>query len=678
MPNLLEGLITRQDIADIAESENLILDDEDRMSILESMDSMDVQACPGSGKTTLIAAKLILLAKKWPFQDQGICVLSHTNVAKNEIVDRLKKSKTIAGQRLLSYPHFIGTIQEFVGKYVAFPLIRSNGTKIKMVDTENCVNLIYANIRPGTRTYIDSKSQFSNVLFDFNLNINGTSISVNVPTFPNGSNSLSYKNLKAVRERMIAEGHFFYRDIYIYAKKALAGNQGVGQALRGRFPCIFIDEMQDTQKYQDELLLQIFPLNEPRLTIQRFGDPDQAIFHGIAGEEPNASFNGKSAANMDSVINKSHRFDEGIAAKIKRLSFNEVLLETEITGDNLEARKLLHANRQNFEHTVIIYRDENIGTVIPIFAEIVSSQFSKRRKQSSEFSVKVVGAVGNEIDPNENQLKIGHYWPEFDKAKSKPSFKEKTLIEAVHYCRQTPSCDWAANYKLLIDCILKFLRSTDKRDPEGKYFGATSMGDFLKAKGEWKNFRELIHLMLSDEYWVDQQFWDNAKHVLFTIFDLNGVPDEVNDYLAFHNAEENVANVSDADEPDEVSLISMPENMIRHPDGFKVELSTIHGVKGETHDATLVLDTKNHCCDLETMMPYLTGDLPSDQHTNGALRAKPSSQAAFKPNQRFLRQFYVAMSRPKHLLCLAVHSNRITAEQKIALDCLGWQLRELP
>src|SRR5210317_869591 len=130
----LDGLINKQDIADIAVSEDLIINDEDRISVLESMGSIDVQACPGSGKTTLIATKLILLAKKWPFQHQGICVLSHTNVAKDEIIGRLERSKTIEVQRLLSYPHFIGTIQEFVNRFLAMPYLRSKGIENITVD----------------------------------------------------------------------------------------------------------------------------------------------------------------------------------------------------------------------------------------------------------------------------------------------------------------------------------------------------------------------------------------------------------------------------------------------------------------------------------------------------------------------------------------------------------------
>ena len=93
MVSPLDDLITREDIVEVAVSEALVFDDEDRISILQAMRSIDVQASPGSGKTTLVAAKLILLARKWPYKDRGICVLSHTNVAKDEIIERLVASR---------------------------------------------------------------------------------------------------------------------------------------------------------------------------------------------------------------------------------------------------------------------------------------------------------------------------------------------------------------------------------------------------------------------------------------------------------------------------------------------------------------------------------------------------------------------------------------------------------
>src|SRR5687768_16644869 len=59
------------------------------LGILKSRIAIDVAACPGSGKTTLLVAKLAILARRWTARDQGICVLSHTNVARREIETRL-------------------------------------------------------------------------------------------------------------------------------------------------------------------------------------------------------------------------------------------------------------------------------------------------------------------------------------------------------------------------------------------------------------------------------------------------------------------------------------------------------------------------------------------------------------------------------------------------------------
>ena len=97
--------------------------DERRRHVIKSWD--DVQACPGSGKTTLVAAKLLILAKKWEEPYEGICVLTHTNVARDEIISRLHDHP--AGFKLTSYPHFIGTIQEFVNQFLATPYARARG-----------------------------------------------------------------------------------------------------------------------------------------------------------------------------------------------------------------------------------------------------------------------------------------------------------------------------------------------------------------------------------------------------------------------------------------------------------------------------------------------------------------------------------------------------------------------
>lgn len=136
-----------------------------RERILKSTgETLDVSACPGSGKTTLLVAKLAILARNWPYRRQGMCVLSHTNVAKEEIEKRL--GGTEVGQALLSYPHYVGTIHGFVNEFMALPWLRSKGYPIKAVDDDlvkrrrvSCLNW---KDHPELKGWLDNRVKSSN------------------------------------------------------------------------------------------------------------------------------------------------------------------------------------------------------------------------------------------------------------------------------------------------------------------------------------------------------------------------------------------------------------------------------------------------------------------------------------------------------------------------------------
>lgn len=127
--------IDEQDLAILSNVfPNLDFTDDDCRSVLLENGKVDVQAAPGSGKTTVLAARLYLLGRKWKSERQGICVISHTNTASREI--RLRLAGTVEGNRLLGHPHFIGTIHAFVNQYLALPSLRSVGTSVDGIDDE--------------------------------------------------------------------------------------------------------------------------------------------------------------------------------------------------------------------------------------------------------------------------------------------------------------------------------------------------------------------------------------------------------------------------------------------------------------------------------------------------------------------------------------------------------------
>lgn len=108
MPNALSPIpvIADEDVEWVSALMGLNAIDAPRRAFLTSRSTLDVSACPGSGKTTLIVAKLAILARNWPHRTKGICVLSHTNVAREEIQHRL--GGTVVGQRLLGYTRDLG------------------------------------------------------------------------------------------------------------------------------------------------------------------------------------------------------------------------------------------------------------------------------------------------------------------------------------------------------------------------------------------------------------------------------------------------------------------------------------------------------------------------------------------------------------------------------------------
>ena len=586
----------------------------------------------------------------------------------------------------MAYPHFIGTIQEFVHRFLALPYIRSSGIQNIIVDNDEYVkqaidilSLDQFGWLRGTFKGLgndEALEAFFRGTFRYTSE-NGKAINIHKKPKAwksNDENLIKAKrNLEVLKQYLDQRGCFLFRDMYTHAHEACTNNTNLGEALRERFPYVLIDEMQDTQKFQDELLCEIFP-TDGKTIVQRFGDPDQSIFHGVGSEKPNQSFNGKSRSDMDFIIHKSHRFDSALSSRIKCFSFNEISLETELSEKALADRTKAHSDGGRFEHTIIVFNDETQNRVVEYFAEIVSNQFSTEYKEAKNFTVKVVGAVGKEIDPNSKQLRIGHYWPSYDKTKSKTSYRETCFIDAVRHCQSDSSVDWSVKYRLLVTCILKLMRMSKKKDDAGMYFSAATLRVVLIKNQSWERFRKGMFYLLNDSRATEYIFWDRVCEKFVNLLGLEKLPKEATEYITF--TEQIVLKTEENTKANNGTsvLTSMKNNRIAHPDGFNLDLSTIHGVKGETHDATLIIETKNHTFDLEKMLPFLTGKLPNVDCPINELADKPNSRRA---NKIFMRQLYVAMSRPKHLLCLAIHSDHIVEEDKRMLREREWQIETI-
>jgi|GEM_PF-6926933 len=92
------------------------------------------------------------------------------------------------------------------------------------------------------------------------------------------------------------------------AFKILHDNRTIIENLRVRFPIVFLDEAQDTSKFQWKLINETFPPD--KVMRQAFGDCNQAIFNNNSSEAELGGFPGINQL----TISKSKRFGNAIAA----------------------------------------------------------------------------------------------------------------------------------------------------------------------------------------------------------------------------------------------------------------------------------------------------------------------------------------------------------------------------
>jgi DNA helicase II / ATP-dependent DNA helicase PcrA len=594
-----------------------------------------VHACPGGGKTTLIGLKLILLARKWRFRRRGLCVLTHTNVAKDEILKRV--GTDAAARSLISYPHFIGTIQDFVQTFLALPACRSKGYPIRQIDDSTAAAYMHRCLPPGTRTYLEKKNASTSGL---RLKWAQEQLSVEVPGAP-GIHTTSYQSMIIVKNQALESGYFFFSEMYALARELISANPSVIDALRRRFPLVLIDEMQDTLKFQDELINHLFG-DAADCTLQKIGDPDQAIFDGMAGEPPNETFN---AAIDLAPIPDSGRFTATIADKFCGLSTRRIAL----TGS-----RAIAANAPSC--TFILYGNDTIGSVLDQFGAIVTGLPEAERR--------VVKAIGGRAEGG--ALSIQSYWSAFDRHQANKGRTPDTFCECVRRVVELKEGPVHTYYQHLSQGLVELLRLGGKT-VIGRSGGAVpitraNLRRFFDVSEKTPLINSLMaDLMLRSVHMADE--WADITQVLCDICDVEIGNVAISEYLAYADHA-----------PELLDEAVLPGNVYLSSGRIPMELSTIHGVKGETHDATLVLETKfGALFDVKEMLPFLINPAlerpvfdPAHATNHASIRAS------------FMKKMYVATTRARQLVCIAMHRDRISQQDRATLtDQKGWSFVEL-
>ena len=214
-----------------------------------------VKACPGSGKTFSVAARMAkLLRENNLSRHQGIAAISFTNTACEVIQKELKGT---FGCRNIGYPSFIGTIDSLINTYIFLPyahLVMECNSRPEIVGTE--FNKWYdydASKRNYDRTKIIDPNYFIDKV-SFNQDDEPIPL-VSAQEFTFSWSNMKKKNgeyRKEVTDIIEAKHIHFVKgkanqaDATYFAFRILKKYPSIAQNLVRRFPILIIDEAQDT------------------------------------------------------------------------------------------------------------------------------------------------------------------------------------------------------------------------------------------------------------------------------------------------------------------------------------------------------------------------------------------------------------------------------------------------
>ena len=551
--------------------------EEEKQKIIKSFESCCIEAVPGSGKTTTLVAKLIILAEKLNKgnYEKGICILTHTNIG----IDIIKEKLGMKGDVLFRYPNFVGTLQSFIDNYLAIPYYKKKyRRKVDIIDNDvaNSYNLKFLK----NSSYFKQKGNMDTEKLYYNFY--DEYFYIEEKAILKSKDSNTYKSLFSRIENNILR----YEEAIQLGKIYVNEYPNLKEYFSERFFLALVDEMQDTTQDAFEILENLF--DKEKVIVQYIGDRNQNLYNGTDKWYLSSKENPK--------LNISNRFGKNIANFLNYIREN--LQDKPIKGNS---------NIEDYKPILFLYdsldknEEEGNNKIFDEFIKVIKGKGLDKK----EGSFKVIGHVGKE---NRN-ITISSYFKEFSK-------KEKII----HFNKilKKNSKSQPENKKIIKELKSKielFLKKEDKEELKEKF------DEFIKIEENRIDFNRIIYNYLLDK--DENKFLDNLFYFLERILKESLKKEKFNEIFKIKEVENKNNN----------------EMNTYIKDNIKLEINTVHGVKGETHLATLYLDTFWYKYDISHYLIKLLSSKLTNKQKNNIQNIKRN------------RNIFVGASRARYLLC---------------------------
>ncbi|MEB0028960.1 UvrD-helicase domain-containing protein [Pseudomonas sp. MH9.2] len=660
---------------DIAYAERVLLPagesfDAERSRFIRNMATLDLQAVPGSGKTTALLAKLLILDRYLPFEDgSGILVISHTNAAIDEIKGKIGSHCV----NLFHYPNFVGTIQAFVDEFLAVPFYTNKYGKaptridddiynqkfalppfgfkgFALQENKNSLRFLMANTKKIRWSFSDGKVLLTDGYCGKEIDFKkprGNTKPQNYADWSDAEKDRIRQWVGSFKLSIIKSGCLCYDDAYFLARMSLVRNAPVKLLLQKRFAHVFVDEMQDMERHQYELLEDIFyDAGASSATYQRIGDRNQSIFDGR-----------NSAANeyladraMLLELNGSYRLSPVLAGVVNVFAINPIRIEGR--------RKNPDGSDVSINPRLIVYSDSTKGLVIDRFASIIrdlTDSGAIPTNPSNRYK-----AVAWATKEESGKVRLPDYFPSYSKVELQRR-TDHTDLSSHLVAARGDDCSLASVEMAIVNALLRILRLEKAEDLAGKHFVKRTMHEFLGDTNPdyWCEYQSKVY------EWCLEVARGNTMAVL------KDVRSHLPTFLSIFgrqicNSRDFVHDHANAASGSSSATQKLARNVLVC-EGIRVEVATVHRVKGETHTATLYM---------ETFYERGGGGNYESERLAVQFKGQPIDTKVHDLVRQSAKMIYVGFSRPTHLLCFALHESRF-AKIEAGINNSVWEVLRL-
>jgi len=236
---------------------------EELYKCIDKKESFILDAGAGSGKTWSLIESLKYIinkeSKTLNRNNQKIVCITYTNVAKNEIIERLENNKLV----------IVSTIHDFLWSCIS---------QFKKELKEKLIEIIDEKILK-TQEALDKSKTKKGITYDKNL-IKKEKLETDKNDLTETSNLTEYKNYPLFKYNIVSHDEIIDLSMRIFSSYPV-----ITKLISDAYPTIFVDEYQDTFPEVIKILLN-YLLPKNKILFGFFGDKMQKIYDKGIGEIP--------------------------------------------------------------------------------------------------------------------------------------------------------------------------------------------------------------------------------------------------------------------------------------------------------------------------------------------------------------------------------------------------------